>query len=150
MPSSPCPLCSADGGLLIHRDALLRVVRVTDTPDHPAFYRVIVNAHVAEFSELPAAARLQLMEVVVCIEQCLLTQLRPAKINLASLGNVVPHLHWHVIARFADDAQFPAPIWAPPQRQRDTSALLAALPALDAALQAALGQCPPSAEILPP
>ena len=47
--------------------------------------------------------------------------LRPAKINLASLGNVVPHLHWHVIARFADDACFPAPIWAPARREAAVS-----------------------------
>jgi diadenosine tetraphosphate (Ap4A) HIT family hydrolase len=43
--------------------------------------------------------------------------LRPEKINLASLGNQVPHLHWHVIARFSDDAHFPGPIWASPQRK---------------------------------
>jgi diadenosine tetraphosphate (Ap4A) HIT family hydrolase len=42
--------------------------------------------------------------------------MQPDKINLASLGNVVPHLHWHVIPRFADDAHFPSPIWASPQR----------------------------------
>ena len=135
-----CPLCASDGGLLLYRDTLLRVVRVTDTPEHPAFYRVILNRHVAEFSELPLPERSALMEAVVCVERVLREQLRPAKINLASLGNVVPHLHWHVIARFADDAQFPAPIWAPPQRQRDTTALLQALPALDATLLAALGQ----------
>lgn len=140
MSSAPCPLCSADGGLPIYRDALLRVVRVTDTPDHPAFYRVVVNAHVAEMSELPSGQAAALMATVLQVERLMLAELRPAKINLASLGNVVPHLHWHVIARFADDAQFPAPIWAPPQRQRDTSALLAVLPALDAALRAALGQ----------
>lgn len=137
---SDCPLCASDGGLLIHRDALLRVVRVLDTPDHPAFYRVILNRHVAEFSELPPPERTALMETVVRVERLLLAELKPAKVNVASLGNVVPHLHWHVIARFTDDAQFPAPIWAPAQRSRDVSGLQARLPALDAALLAALGQ----------
>lgn len=137
---STCPLCQADGGLLLHRDALLRVVRVTDTPAHPAFYRVILNAHVAEFSALPAPERQRLMDAVVAVEQVLIEQLRPSKINLASLGNVVPHLHWHVIARFADDAQFPAPIWAAAVRERDTADWLSRLPALDAAVRAALGR----------
>ena len=137
---SACPLCQADGGLLLHRDALLRVVRVTDTPAHPAFYRVILNAHVAEFSALRAPERQRLMDAVVAVEQVLIEQLRPSKINLASLGNVVPHLHWHVIARFADDAQFPAPIWAAAVRERDTADLLSRLPALDAAVRAALGR----------
>lgn len=137
-----CPLCTDDGGHLLHRDALLRVVRVTDTPAHPAFYRVIVNAHVAEFSDLDATERLALMDAVVAVEQVLLRELAPAKINLASLGNVVPHLHWHVIARFADDAQFPAPIWAPAVRERFTGALLAQLPAVDEALRTRLSQLP--------
>jgi len=43
--------------------------------------------------------------------------LQPDKINLASLGNQVPHLHWHVIPRFADDAHFPDPIWAAARRE---------------------------------
>jgi len=37
--------------------------------------------------------------------------------NRASLGNVVPHLHWHVIARFDWDARWPAPLWAARQRE---------------------------------
>ena len=132
--TSACPLCADAGGLLVHRDALLRVVRVTDTPEHPAFYRVILNAHVAEFSALAGTERQRVMDTVVVVEQLLLERLSPTKINLASLGNVVPHLHWHVIARFADDAQFPAPIWATALRQRDATALQALgaqLPVLD-------------------
>lgn len=137
---SDCPLCRGDGGLLLFRDEFLRLVRVQDTPDHPAFYRLILNAHVAEFSQLAAAERGRLMEALALVECLLIRELRPAKVNLASLGNVVPHLHWHVIARFADDAQFPAPIWAPAQRHRDNSALEARLPALDQLLRAALGE----------
>ena len=142
MNPADCPLCRTDGGLSVYRDALLRVVRVSDTPEHPAFYRVILNRHLAEFSALPADERRRLMDVVVAVESLLLSELRPAKVNLASLGNVVPHLHWHVVARFADDAQFPAPIWAPALRSRDTAALCERLPALDAALRLALQQLP--------
>ena len=43
---------------------------------------------------------------------------QPDKINLASLGNVVPHLHWHVIPRWQDDVNFPDVIWAAPRRER--------------------------------
>jgi diadenosine tetraphosphate (Ap4A) HIT family hydrolase len=138
---SDCPLCHEDGGVLIHRDALLRVVRVTDTPAHPVFYRLILQAHLAEFSEMVKAERLLLMERVVLIEQLVLAHAQPTKINLASLGNMVPHLHWHLIARFSDDAQFPAPIWAPALRQTPAEpmqARVALLPALDAALRQAL------------
>jgi diadenosine tetraphosphate (Ap4A) HIT family hydrolase len=49
---------------------------------------------------------------VFCVEAALRPSLNPDKINLASLGNMTPHLHWHVIPRYANDATFPKPIWA--------------------------------------
>ncbi len=82
----------------------------------PAFCRVIWQQHVAEMTDLSAVERNELMDVVYRVESAMREVFKPAKINLASLGNVVPHLHWHVIARFTDDAHFPAPIWAVPKR----------------------------------
>ena len=52
------------------------------------------------------------MSAVYATESILRDLLRPDKINLASLGNVVPHLHWHVIPRWKNDSHFPDPIWA--------------------------------------
>jgi diadenosine tetraphosphate (Ap4A) HIT family hydrolase len=68
------------------------------------------------------------------VERALRNELQPDKINLASLGNMVPHLHWHVIARFSDDAHFPSPIWAEARRPGRR----VAPPGLAARLQAAL------------
>jgi diadenosine tetraphosphate (Ap4A) HIT family hydrolase len=90
-------------------------VLVSDA-DYPGYCRVVWKSHVAEMSDLPAADRRHLMGVVFAVEATLRSLLRPDKINLASLGNLVPHLHWHVVARFRDDRHFPLPIWAPPQR----------------------------------
>jgi len=115
-----CVLCATDGGELIWRGERLRVIRA-DEAGFPAFYRVIWNAHAAEFSDLTAAERAHCMEAVALVEQVLRAQLQPAKINLAALGNMVPHLHWHVIARFDWDSHFPAPVWAAVQRERDTA-----------------------------
>ncbi|MFN3304774.1 MAG: HIT family protein [Roseateles sp.] len=115
--SAGCPLCDGDGGLVVARTPLFRVVRVLDEPAHPAFYRLIWNAHVAEFSDLSASERHACMDAVAAIEQVLRRLLAPTKVNLASLGNVVPHLHWHVIARFEADSHFPAPIWAAARRE---------------------------------
>ena len=92
-----------------------RVIRAED-PAFPAFYRVVWAEHVAEFGSLSAADRAECMEVVCAVERTLLRCLRPTKVNLAALGNVVPHLHWHVIARFDADSHFPQPIWAAAQR----------------------------------
>ena len=57
-------------------------------------------------------AREHFMHVVFTVEQVLYELIKPDKINLASLGNQTPHLHWHVIPRFNDDAHFPDPVWA--------------------------------------
>ena len=115
MSASGCVLCDSEGGVLLHRAVDWRLVRTEDTPSHPVFYRLIWNRHVAEFSDLCEAERSDCMDAVARIERALRTALQAAdlpvrKINLASLGNMVPHLHWHLVARFAEDAQFPVRI----------------------------------------
>jgi diadenosine tetraphosphate (Ap4A) HIT family hydrolase len=112
---SDCELCVQEGGELLWRDARCRVVEVRE-PGYSGFCRVIWHAHVKEMTELPEADRAHLMHVVFAVEAVLREQLDPLKINLASLGNVVPHLHWHVIPRHADDPHFPQPIWSDAQR----------------------------------
>jgi diadenosine tetraphosphate (Ap4A) HIT family hydrolase len=115
-----CELCLRPGGTLIWRDNRCRVVAV-DEPGHPGFCRVIWNNHIAEMSDLAADDRAHCMAVVNAVELALRETLQPAKINLASLGNMVAHLHWHVIPRFHDDPQFPQPVWG--QRQREGPAI---------------------------
>ena len=137
-----CPLCREDGGALIWRGARLRVIRA-DEAGFPAFYRVVWNAHVAEFSDLNAPERAHCMDVVAQVEQALRQYLQPTKVNIAALGNMVPHLHWHVIARFDWDSHFPAPVWAAAQRPSPAAqeaAVRALLPALEAQLQSQLAQ----------
>jgi diadenosine tetraphosphate (Ap4A) HIT family hydrolase len=135
-----CPLCASDGGALVWRGERLRVIRA-DEAGFPAFYRVVWNAHAAEFSDLDSADRQHCMEAVVLVEQALRAAVQPDKINLAALGNMVPHLHWHVIARHAWDSHFPAPVWAAPQRAGDAereAQVRAALPQAEAAMRAGL------------
>ena len=111
-----CELCEQDGGILLLRTEKFRVIRAVDA-DHPAFYRVIWNEHVAEWTDLAPTDRSHLMQAVAKVETVLRQVLQPTKVNLASLGNVVPHLHWHVIARYDWDARWPAPVWAARQRE---------------------------------
>src|SRR5690606_30695236 len=105
-----CPLCDADGGRLLVRAARWRIV-LADDADHPAFTRVVWNAHAGEMSDLDEAGRRELFDAVLRVEAVQRATLRPDKINLASLGNVVPHLHWHVIPRWRDDRHFPNAVW---------------------------------------
>ena len=114
-----CALCEGDGGRLIWRGDDCRVVLV-DEPGYPGYCRVIWNAHVREMTDLPAPERARFMLVVFTVEAALREWLRPEKINLASLGNVTSHLHWHVIARFRDDPHFPNPVWGASIRQPDS------------------------------
>jgi diadenosine tetraphosphate (Ap4A) HIT family hydrolase len=113
-----CPLCEGPGGRVVFEAPAFRVIHAAEE-GFPAFYRVVWKDHVAEWSDLAPEDRALCMEAVTVVEQCLREHLSPAKINLAALGNMVPHLHWHVIARFDWDTRFPAPVWAPPQRDRD-------------------------------
>ena len=112
MTAQPCPICTAQDEDILLQTPKLRVIAVHNDSGSPAFCRVIWRKHIAEMTDLSAAERGELMEMVYKVEAAMRQVFRPAKINLASLGNVVPHLHWHVVARFDDDACFPAPIWA--------------------------------------
>lgn len=106
-----CDLCDHVGGEPLWQDARLRVVAVDDA-DYPGFCRVIWRAHVREMTDLAPADREALMHMVWRVEAALRATLSPDKINVASLGNMTPHLHWHVIPRWRDDPHFPQPIWA--------------------------------------
>ncbi len=117
-----CPLCDTDGGLLIFKNNQFRVIQAAEV-GFPAFYRVVWNAHVAEFSSLSVDERNSCMNAVVSVEKILREQLQPTKINLAALGNMVPHLHWHVVARFDWDSHFPASTWSIAQRAENTEKL---------------------------
>ena len=109
-----CELCDLKAPT-VYRDDKLSVIIVDDAA-YPGFCRVIWNDHVKEMSDLPHADRLLINEAVYQVELALVSVMKPLKVNLASLGNMVPHLHWHLIPRFEDDAQFPSPVWAPAVR----------------------------------
>lgn len=108
--SPDCPLCAGSGGQVLAQCGDFRVVW-PDESGHPGLLRVIWNSHVAEMSDLAAVDRERLMAAVFEIESLMRRSLEPDKVNLASLGNMVAHLHWHVIPRWRDDRQFPASIW---------------------------------------
>ena len=125
--TSGCVFCEGEGGVCLWRDERCRVV-LADEP-FPGFCRVVWNAHVAEMTDLAPADRDHLMDVVFAVEAALRARLAPAKINLASLGNLVPHLHWHVIPRYRDDSHFPQPVWGAAQRSGSARPLAPDAPA---------------------
>ncbi|NOT18246.1 MAG: HIT family protein [Sulfuriferula sp.] len=111
-----CDLCTTAGGEILWQDAFCRVVLVDDAT-YPGFCRVIWHEHIKEMSDLNQTEQHRLMRTVFAVERAIIATLKPDKINLASLGNMTPHLHWHVIPRFKQDAHFPNPIWGTVMRE---------------------------------
>lgn len=138
-----CALCASAGGEVVWRDDRLRIV-LPDEPDYPGFTRVVWNAHAAEMTDLRAADRDHLMAVVWRVERVLRDTMAPDKVNLASLGNMVAHLHWHVIPRWRDDRHFPQSVWGQPAGGRD-----AAIAACRSAARARLTSCRAALAALP-
>ena len=132
-----CELCAGDGGEVLWRHPRLRVVLV-DEADYPGFCRVIWHDHVKEMTDLAAADRSLMVSAVWAVEAAQREVMQPEKVNLATLGNMTPHVHWHVIPRFSDDRHFPSPVWAEPRRAGDAASLAARraqLPQLRAAVR---------------
>ena len=118
-----CELCELSAPTVVDNDKF--AVILVDDANYPGFARVIWKDHVREVSDLADEDRLLLNDAVHRLELAVREVMRPLKVNVASLGNVVPHLHWHVIPRYADDAHFPAPVWAQAQRATDETVLAA-------------------------
>jgi diadenosine tetraphosphate (Ap4A) HIT family hydrolase len=118
-----CELCELSAPTVVDNDKF--AVILVDDANYPGFARVIWKDHVREVSDLPDADRLLLNDAVWKLELAVREVMQPLKVNVASLGNVVPHLHWHVIPRYADDAHFPAPVWAQAQRATGEAVLQA-------------------------
>lgn len=123
-----CPMCQpAAPGSVLWSDDRARVILADQSRDafvFPGLCRVIWTAHVAEMTDLPASERAHLMDIVWDVEAALRAALNPDKINLASFGNFVPHLHWHLIPRWVDDSHFPESTWGKPPEAKPPTSLL--------------------------
>jgi diadenosine tetraphosphate (Ap4A) HIT family hydrolase len=142
MSKATCELCIQPGGEVLVRHQKFRVVLI-DEVQYRGLCRVIWNEHVKEMTDLAGPDRALLMQAVWQVEAAMRESMQPDKVNVASLGNAVPHLHWHVIPRYSDDAHFPAPIWAQVQRTVEESVLAsraALLPSLREAVIRHFGQ----------
>jgi len=72
-----------------------------------------------EMSEVPAEIKFEIYDLLDIIEKEMIAYYDPKKINIASFGNYMPHVHWHIMARFEEDSFFPEPMWGKKQRESD-------------------------------
>ena len=117
-----CPLCQASPYEILWQDDFCRVILLGDA-DYPAYCRVELIEHVKEMSDLAPVLRAKTMKIVFAVETAIREVIQPDKINLASLGNKTPHLHWHVIPRFENDKHFPNSHWGEALRENKCVAL---------------------------
>jgi len=123
---SQCPLCLPTSQDLLWQDDFCRVVLLHDAY-YPAYCRVELLAHVKEMTDLPPADRARTMKVVFAVETAVREVIQPDKINLASLGNKTPHMHWHVLPRFESDRHFPNSHWGESMRDSEVQPLSTAI-----------------------
>ena len=109
--SDNCALCSSHKYPIIWANDLFRIVLINDQ-NYRGYCRVDLINHIKEMSDLDEAIRNEFMGVIFQMEKIVKEYLQPDKINLASLGNITPHLHWHIIPRYLSDNHFPDSIWS--------------------------------------
>jgi len=101
---------------ILYEDKLIKVeVEAFEIP----WIKIFTQEHIKEFSQCSSELRLYIFEIINIIEKAMLKDLNPDKINIASFGNYVPHVHFHVQARYKSDSYFPEPTWGTKQRDMD-------------------------------
>jgi len=93
------------------------LIKVEIEPFEIPWLKIFTQTPIKEFSQCPNEIKLEILRVLDIIEKEMLDKLNPTKINIASFGNYVPHVHFHIQARFENDSFFPEPTWGIKQRE---------------------------------
>jgi diadenosine tetraphosphate (Ap4A) HIT family hydrolase len=79
--------------------------------------KIFTKTAYRELSQTPVEVKAEIFSTLDIIEREMLSYYQPTKINIASFGNYLPHVHFHIMARFKEDSYFPEPMWG--EKQRD-------------------------------
>ena len=93
------------------------MIRVESEESEIPWLKIFTQDHYKEMSEVPAVIKHDIYTLLDIIEKEMLSFYKPKKINIASFGNYMPHVHWHIMARFEEDSYFPEPMWGEKQRE---------------------------------
>jgi len=96
-------------------------VTLADEQAYRGYCILLLKDHREHLDELPFERQLRLWEDVGRVAAALRAQFDPVRLNYACLGNLVTHIHWHVIPRYADDPEGQHPIWVRPLAERRVS-----------------------------
>ncbi|SMN14010.1 Diadenosine tetraphosphate (Ap4A) hydrolase and other HIT family hydrolases [Bathymodiolus heckerae thiotrophic gill symbiont] len=99
---------------MIYENALITLeVESREIP----WIKVFTKRKIKEFSECTAEEKCEIFRIIDITEKLMLSYFNADKINIASFGNLLPQVHWHIMARFEADSYFPEPMWGKKQRQ---------------------------------
>lgn len=99
---------------IIYKNELIKIeIEESEIP----WLKVFTIENIKEFSQCPTETKIEILRVLDIIEKQMLEYFKPQKINIASFGNYLPHLHFHIMARFKQDSYFPEPMWGVKQRE---------------------------------
>lgn len=93
------------------------LIRVEIEESEIPWLKIFTQAEHKEFSECTSQEKTAIFDALDVIEKEMLAYYRPDKINMASFGNYLPLVHWHIMARFKEDSYFPEPMWGKKQRE---------------------------------
>ena len=96
-------------------------IRVEIEESEIPWLKIFTQIERREFSECTLEEKSDIFIALDIIEKEMLSYYQPAKINIASFGNYVPLVHWHIMARFEEDSFFPEPMWGTVQRKASLS-----------------------------
>ncbi len=101
---------------MIFENDLVKVeVELSEIP----WIKIFTQRKVKEFSECTLDEKTEIFRIIDITEKQMLKYFKADKINIASFGNLLPHVHWHIMARFENDSYFPEPMWGQKQRESD-------------------------------
>jgi diadenosine tetraphosphate (Ap4A) HIT family hydrolase len=114
-----CPMCSRwnDHADLRIAEREHSFVILNRDQYFPGYTLLFTKEHVTELFHLDREVRVGLMEEVSCVAEALFTVFHPDKINYELLGNMVPHIHWHLVPRRSTEPLWPRPIWSEPHNE---------------------------------
>jgi diadenosine tetraphosphate (Ap4A) HIT family hydrolase len=98
----------------IFRNNLIKIeIEKSEIP----WLKIFTIKNIKEFSQCDLETKQEIWKYLDIIEKEMLEYFKPTKINIASFGNYVPHVHFHIMARFETDSYFPEPMWGKKQRE---------------------------------
>ena len=92
-------------------------IRIEVEKSEIPWFKIFTQKPYKEMSEVPSEIKFEIYDLLDIIEKEMIAYYDPKKINIASFGNYMPHVHWHIMARFEEDSYFPEPMWGKKQRE---------------------------------